>query len=330
MEKLITIEEHYSSPTINKKAADMLAAAGKTSGYNDAQGGGGEMFRRVQELGPERIAYMDKMGIDTQIVSLAGSVPSQLDAELSVPLCQEANDEMAEKGAAYPGRFRFLANLPLADPKAAAEEFERTVKQKGFVGAMLSGHWQGKPYDDPWYLPIFEKAAELDVPVYLHPGLVPQQVSDTYYNGPWGKRASFELAGYGIGWHYDVGMQIIRMALAGVFDKLPNLKVVTGHWGEVVAYYTDRLDVVSYKEAGIEHPVGWYLRNRVWVNPSGMTYDPQFRFCLDEFGPDHIMWGEDYPYCLPDNVRTQLEGFDLSDEDREKIAHGNAERLFKL
>lgn len=328
--RLVTVEEHYSSPTINQRAAELLAADGKAVGPNDARGNGGEMLRRVQELGPERIAYMDEHGIDTQVVSLAGTVPALLDPVYAVPLCRDANDEMAQKAAAYPGRFRLFANLPLGDPDAAATELERCVAQKHFVGTMISGHWNGLPYDDPWYLPIFQKAVELDVPVYLHPGLVPPQVQDAYYKGPWGQRAQFELAGYGIGWHYDVGMQVVRMALAGVFDRLPGLKVVLGHWGEVVAYYLERLDEVSYEAAGVEHPLSHYFRHNVWVNPSGMTYDPQFRFCLEEFGADHILWGEDYPYRLCDNIRTQLEGFDLPDGDREKIAHGNAEALFRI
>lgn len=328
--RLITVEEHYSSPTINQRAAELLAADGKAAGPNDARGNGGEMLRRVQELGPERVAYMDERGIDTQVVSLAGTVPALLEPSYAVPLCQQANDEMAQKAAAYPGRFHLFANLPLGDPEAAAAELERCVRQLHFVGTMISGHWDGLPYDDAWYLPIFQKAVELDVPVYLHPGLVSAQVQDAYYKGPWGPRVQFELAGYGIGWHYDVGMQVVRMALAGTFDRLPGLKVVIGHWGEVVAYYLERLDGVSYETAGIEHPVSHYFRHNVWVNPSGMTYDPQFRFCLEEFGADHILWGEDYPYRLRDNIRTQLEGFDIPDDDREKIAHGNAEALFRI
>lgn len=330
MKKLITLEEHYSSPAINQKAAEMMAKDGLKPGFNDAQGGGGEMARLVQNIDDERIAYMDKAGIDMQIISLAGNVPADLDPKYSIPLCKEANDEMEQLTAKYPGRFAVFANLPLADGNAMAEELERCVKEKHFVGAMLAGHYNGIPYDDPSYEPFYAKAEELDVPVYLHPGLVDQSISDKYYKGSWSPKVQFELAGYGIGWHYDVGMQVVRMILAGVFDRHPNLKVIIGHWGEVVAYFMDRMDELNQEDTGLKKPVSQYFEENVYVNPSGMTYDANFRYCLEKFGADHILWGEDYPYRLPGNIRSMLENADISSLDKEKIAHGNAERILHL
>lgn len=330
MKKLITLEEHYSSRKINQKADELLAKDGLKAGFNDAQGGGGEMARLVQNIDDERIAYMDKAGIDMQVISLAGGVPSTLDAKYSIPLCKEANDEMAELTSRYPGRFAVFANLPLADGEAMAAELERTVKEKHFVGAMLSGHYHGISYDDPMFEPLYTKAEELVVPLYLHPGLVDPTVSDKYYKGSWSPKVSFELAGYGIGWHYDIGMQVVRMILAGVFDRHPNLKVIIGHWGEVVAYFMDRLDEVKQEDTGLKKPVSQYFEENVYVNPSGMTYDANFRYCLEKFGADHILWGQDYPYRFPDNIRSMLEDSDISNADKEKIAHGNAERLLKL
>lgn len=330
MKRLITLEEHYSSPAINQKAAEMLAKDGLKAGYNDARGNGGEMMRLVQNIDDERIAYMDRAGIDMQIISLAGGVPSTLDARYSVPLCHEANDEMAELTAGYPGRFAVFANLPLADGNAMADELERCVREKHFVGAMLSGHYHGIPYDDPAFEPLFAKAEALDVPIYLHPGLVDPSIQEKYYKGSWSSKVQFELAGYGIGWHYDVGMQVIRMILSGVFDRHPNLKIIIGHWGEVVAYYMDRLDEIRQDDTGLKKPVSRYFEDNVYVNPSGMTYDANFRYCLQKFGTDHILWGEDYPYRRPGNIRSMLEDSDLPENDKEKIAHGNAERILKL
>lgn len=330
MKKLITLEEHYSSPTINKKAAELMAKDGLKPGFNDAQGNGGRMAQLVQRIDDERVAYMDKVGIDTQVISMAGGVPATLDAKYSVPLCSEANDEMEALAAKYPGRFVVFANLPLADGEAMVAELERCVKQKHFVGAMLSGHYHGISYDDPSFEPLYAKAEELDVPLYLHPGLVDPSIREKYYEGSWSPKVAFELAGYGIGWHYDVGMQVVRMILAGVFDRHPNLKIIIGHWGEVVAYFMDRLDEVQQADTGLKKPVSQYFEENVYVNPSGMTYDANFRYCLEKFGADHILWGEDYPYRLPDNIRTMLEESDISNADKEKIAHGNAERLLKI
>lgn len=330
MEKLITLEEHYSSPTINQKAAEMMAQDGLKPGFNDARGNGGEMMRLVQNIDDERIAYMDKAGIDTQVISLAGGVPSTLDAKYSVPLCREVNDEMAELAAKYPGRFVVFANLPLADGNAMAEELKRCVKEKHFVGAMLSGHYHGISYDDPMYEPLFAKAEELDVPIYLHPGLVDQAVSEKYYKGSWSPKVQFELAGYGIGWHYDVGIQTVRLILSGLFDRHPNLKIIIGHWGEVVSFYIDRLDEIKQSDTGLQKPVSSYFEENIYVNPSGMTYDSNFRYCLERLGADHILWGEDYPYRMPENIRSMLEEADIPSADKEKIAHGNAERILKL
>ncbi len=330
MKKLITLEEHFSSPVINQKAAEMLAKDGLKTGYNDAQGGGGEMARLVQHIDDERVAYMDKAGIDMQIISLAGNVPSNLDAKYSIPLCKEANDETDRLISKYPGRFAAFANLPLADGNAMAEELERCVKEKHFVGAMIAGHYHGIPYDDPSFDPLYSKAEELDVPLYLHPSLVDPAIQEKYYKGSWSPKVQFELAGYGVGWHYDVGMQVVRMILAGVFDRHPNLKIIIGHWGEVVAYFMDRLDEIKQEDTGLKYPISRYFEDHVYVNPSGMTYDANFRYCLEKFGVDHILWGEDYPYRRPENIRSMLEGADLSNGDIEKIAHGNAERILKL
>ena len=117
---------------------------------------------------------------------------------------------------------------------------------------------------------------------------------------------------------------------AGVFDRLPELKIILGHWGEVVAYYMYRLDEIGMSVSGLKRNFSEYFKKNIYVNPSGMMYETQFKFCLENFGVDHIMWGEDYPYRKPDNIRTMLEGLDISEEDREKIAHSNAERIFHI
>ena len=330
MKRLITVEEHYSSNRI----MEMLEREANTSQPEAVMAPPQPQMRDaapgVDDLGEGRIAYMDSHGIDTQIISYASGVPATLPPRLAIPFTRRVNDEMAEKASAYPGRFYLFAHLPLGDGKAAAEEFERCVKELGFVGAMLSGHYRDLPYDDENYFPIFEKAQELDVPVYLHPGIVSKEVTDKYYRGSWSPRVTFNLAGFGVGWHYDVGMQIVRMILAGTFDRLPDLKIMTGHWGELVSFYMYRMDEIPKELTGLKKNVSDYFKENVYVNPSGMLYKEQFRYCLDTFGVDHITWGGDYPYRKKEDIRTFLEEFDLPEEDKEKIAHGNAERLLRI
>lgn len=330
MNRLITVEEHFTSKTIRKKVADIIYAEGTEAQKQRLKFAGGlhDDLDDVEDIGPGRIAYMDANGIDTQIISYSSGNPSTMAPKYAVPLCKEANDEIFAATQAYPGRFYAFAYLPYSSPEDAAKELERAVTKLGFVGAFINGRFEEHMLDDEWFYPIYEKAVELDVPVYLHPSLPDKRVIDTYYGRDWDITTDF--AGYGIGWHYDVGVQLLRMILSGVFDKYPNLKVILGHWGEVVAYYVHRMDEIGKGKTGLKLDVSEYFKRNVYTHPSGMYYDAQFRFCLETFGVDHILWGDDYPYRKPINTRAYLEQFDLSAEDIEKIAHLNAEKLFKL
>ncbi len=323
--KLINVEEHYMSKNISDRIDKILSEQGGNVSLT-----AGDVALGVTDLAETRIPYMDERKIDTQVISCASGLPATMEKEYAVPLCKEVNDEMYEEMKKNPGRFYAFAHLPLSSPEDAADELGRCVKKLGFVGAMLSGHYKDLPYDDPFYLPIFEKAQELDVPVYLHPGMVGKDVVDAYYKGAWESRTTFLLAGFGIGWHYDVGMQAVRMMTAGVFDRLPKLKIILGHWGELVSFFMYRLDEMIEAGAKAEKKFSDYFKENIYVNPSGMLYGEQLRYCLETFGVDHILWGEDYPYRKKKEIRTFLEEFDLSDEDREKIAHGNAERLLHI
>ena len=330
MKRLITVEEHYNSISVSEKIRQIYEKNGTEAEKKAIQAAVGQAAPGVTDLGAERIAYMDAHGIDAQVISYASGLPATMEPEYSIALCRDVNNEMAEKAAAYPGRFYLFANLPLGDGEAAAKELERCVKELGFVGAMISGHYHDLPYDDALYFPVFEKAQELDVPVYMHPGLVSPAITGKYYQGSWSPQTTFMFSSLGVGWHYDVGVQALRMMLAGVFDKLPNLKIMMGHWGELVSFFMYRTDEIPQELTGLKKKFSDYFKQNIYVNPSGMLYAEQFRYCLETFGVDHITWGEDYPYRRKEAIRSFLEEFDLSAEEKEKIAHGNAERLFHL
>lgn len=330
MKRLITIEEHFVSEAISQKCTDVIMEHGTED----------EKLARLPvsrgsdplcaDIGAGRIAYMDKMGIDAQILSYIDSYPAELPAPYAVPLCREANDEMYAATVAHPGRLYAFATLPLDDPDAAAGELERTVTKLNFKGALISGFYQDHRLDDPYYDPIWKKATELDVPIYLHPDFPDDAIRDYYYKGTWSAQTATLLSGFGIGWHYEIGMQIVRMIVGGVFDRYPNLKICTGHWGEVVSYHMYRMDEISREITGLKKDISAYFRENVYVNPSGMMYEAQLKFCLDTFGEDHILWGEDYPKRMPGNIRSMLEQADIPEPAREKIAHGNAEKLFTI
>ena len=335
--KLITVEEHYSSNTIGDTIRERLQDSNspllRAVNPPKARDGG---FDPVNEIGDIRIAFMDKRGIDMQIISYAHVLPGILDPSISIELCQTVNNEMYEKASKYPDRFRCFAHLPLGDSKAAAAELERCVKELGFVGVMVQGTYQGHFLDEKRFLPIFEKCAELDIPMYFHPGAVNDNVYNAYYKGDWSDNVTRTFSGYGLGWHYEVGVHIVRLILAGVLDRLPNLKIIIGHWGELMPYYFDRMDMgLNQFVTGLKHPISYYFKNNIYTNPSGMFFKDDMDFCLKTFGADHILWGQDFCYLNnefvnTDNVKSFLEEYDIDKETKEKIAHGNAEKLFKI
>lgn len=334
--RIITVEEHFVSKKVNDKIKKIMIKQGN---INES------MFHFIEEfintslisnLGDERIAYMDKVGIDSQIIGYGNNPPIILKGKDAIELCRIANDELYEATKKYPGRFYGYATLPLDEPEEAVKELERCVKDLGFVGVLLGGTLEGHFLDEERFYPIFEKCVELDVPIYIHPGQVNKSVRDNYYEGKWSPMVANNFAGYGIGWHYEVGVHILRIILAGIFDKLPNLKIIIGHWGEMIPYYFDRLDMgLNQHFTGLHHKISYYFKNNIYTNPSGMFFKDDMDFCLKVFDKSHILWGQDFPYLNnefvnTDNVRSYLEEYDIDAETKEMIAHKNAERLFKI
>ena len=334
--KIITVEEHFMSRKVNEKIKEIMI---KNGDVNPSMFNYIDNFVEnslITNLDEKRIAYMDKVGVDAQVVGYGNNPPMNLSKKESVELCKLANDELYNATKKYPGRFYGYATIPVDDPKEAVKEIERCIKKLGFVGVMIQGSFQGHFLDEKRFFPIFEKCAELDVPMYFHPGGVGQNITNAYYKGDWSDEVTRTFSGYGIGWHYDVGVHIVRLILAGILDKLPNLKIIIGHWGELIPYYFDRLDMgLNQYVTGLKHPISYYFKNNIYTNPSGMFFKDDMDFCLKTMGADHILWGQDFCYLNnqfvnTDNVRSFLEEYDIDAESKEKIAHINAEKLFKI
>src|SRR3954470_3302908 len=166
---IIALEEHYWDAELAKH-------------YTGSEAGReGEATRRLDDLGELRLKEMDEAGIDVQVISHGAPSTQRLDPETAVRLARNANDRLAQAIAAHPDRFAGFAALPTPNPKAAADELERTVTTLGFKGAMVHGLTNGVFFDDKRFWPIMERAAALDVPLYLHPATPHSVVVDTYY-----------------------------------------------------------------------------------------------------------------------------------------------------
>lgn len=247
--KFITLEEHWESERVNAAAKPYMPAP--VNPHKNPEDHSIEEFMakskrdntELTSVGNKRLAFMDKNHIEMQIMGYGDNSPQNLDPKVAIDLSRMANDDLADAIATNPDRFGGWAVLPVGDPKAAAAELERAVKEKGLQGAMIHGYYDGKFFDDPFYEPIFAKAEELDVPLYFHPAVIPNDVKEHYYDGDsWSELTAFTFAGAGWGWHEDLGVQMVRLILSGLFDRHPNLHIITGHWGEMVPNFLERMD----------------------------------------------------------------------------------------
>lgn len=331
--KLITIEEHFISPSVNDAYTKAKTQNATPEEKNKAKFIADFIAKdgRITEIGEKRLTFMDEHGIDVQVISYGNNNPMDLPAESAIPLCRQANDELASHCSKYPGRFYGLASLPVADVAAAVKELERAVAKLGLKGAQLTGTFNGDFFDDKKYWPIFAKAAELNVPIALHPGEVAPQITDHYYQGAWSPAVTTVLARHAFGWHADTGIHVIRMILSGIFDQYPSLKIISGHFGELIPFFLERLDEnLPTQLTGLQKNFADYYRQQLYLSPSGMFYDAPFQLCLNEMPEEHILWSLDYPYVMRENTREYLEGYSIDDPLKEKIAHHNAEKLFQL
>jgi uncharacterized protein len=322
--RTITLEEHYATPAFIKGPGRDIAERAKRLG-----GRATELFEALPDIGAKRIAAMDAARIDVQVLSLTAPGFEQMDGEEARPFARDTNDALAAATRQHPGRLAGFAALPTGDPKAAATELERCVRDLGFKGTLINGHIRGRYMDDKFFWPIFESAVALDVPVYMHPARSPQAVVDALYKG-FSDNVNTMLSLAGWGWHIETAIHVVRIILGGVFDQFPKLQICIGHLGETLPFMLRRLDVMTPEATGLKHPISHYLRNNVHYTFGGFNFTAPFLNLLLEVGVDRIMFSADYPYASMPAARAFLDQLPVSPADRERIAHGNAERLLRM
>ena len=323
--RTITLEEHFISPGFLAGPGKDFAAQLRGRGPR-----GVRICEQLQDVGDQRIAEMDAAGIDMQVLSLNSPGVEQAEAAEQLSIAVESNDFLAEAVKKYPSRFAAFAALATAAPDKAAEELDRRVRQQGFKGTLINGHTRGRYLDDKFFWPILERAEALNVPIYLHPTVPPQAVVEASFGG-FSPSVTGMFASAGWGWHIETGVHLIRMILGGVFDRYPKLQVVIGHLGEGIPFMLPRLDKNLPKEmTKLERPFGAYLRENVHYTFGGFNFAATFLNLLLEVGVERIMFSVDHPYGSMAEARAFLQHLPVSEADRERIAHGNAEKLFGL
>ena len=322
--KIVTLEEHFAFPAVIDA---WKAATSRSEGSSLASFAQGALGERLLDVSTARLAAMDAAGIDVQVLSLTTPGVQGLSAADAVPLAIQSNDLLADVVHARPDRFQGFATLPTPEPHAAARELERAVQQLGMQGAMLFGRTGSRNADHQDFWPIYEAASALRAPLYLHPQTPQDSVVEACYGGM-GDAITPLFARPGIGWHYETGIQIVRLVLAGVFDRFPDLRIVTGHWGEVILFYLERLDMLT-GPAKLTRKVSEYLQHHLYVTPSGLFSRRYLRWSMEILGAEHILLSTDYPYQQASHagIRGLLDSPALTSKEQENIAWGNWDGL---
>ena len=322
--RTITLEEHFATQGFLDGPGRGLKEAARQPGSRAER-----LMRDLCEMGEGRIAQMDAAGIDMQVLSLTEPGVQQLEGNEALALARESNDVLADAIARHPKRLRGFATLPIALPDQAVKELEHRVSNQGFAGVMIHGHQRGRYLDDELFYPVLEAAEQLAAPIYLHPTRPPRSVIEASYGG-FSPAVTEVLAGPGFGWHIETAVHVLRMVLGGVFDRFPKLQIVIGHMGEGLPFFMQRVDRMPIELTKLKRPVSAYLRDNLHYTFAGFNFPPTFLDLLLEIGVSRIMFSADYPYGSMKNARAFLEQIPVSAIDRAQIAHGNAEKLFRL
>jgi uncharacterized protein len=330
--RTIALEEHYATPAfMDGPGRQIKEEAEAARAHPQVAAGLARLIDQLCDLGEGRIANMDAAGITLQVLSLTFPGVEQLDPPEAVALARDTNDTLATAVRRHPDRLAGFAALPTPDPEAATDELKRAVGDHGFKGALINGHSRGRYLDDRFFWPILACAEALGVPLYLHPTPPPQSTIKDLYAGNYGPQLAGVLATAAWGWHIDTATHVLRLILSGAFDQYPGLQLVIGHLGETLPFMLPRLERALPRElTRLDRPVSAYLRENVHYTFSGFNWTPAFLDLLLQVGTDRIMFSTDHPYASMTQARAFLDQLPVSTADKERIAHGNAERLLRL
>jgi len=332
--KTIAVEEAFVTAEIAAEWKKVLARSDVEPGFAKMgesiladTPGNALLHGRLIDIGKGRIAHMDEVGVDMQVLSLTSPGVQVFAPDLAVRLAADANDVLAEAVRATPTRLAGLGAIAPQDPVAAAREIER-IKSLGLRGLIVNSHTFGEYLDAPRYAPIFEAMEATGLPMYLHPrepapGMVQPFLDYGLYFAGWGFAA-------------ETGLHAMRLIMSGTFARYPKLKIILGHMGEGIPFWLQRIDnryLLQVKIGAVDKlprlPSEYFLDNFV-ITTAGVTSMPALRLSIDVLGAERILFAADFPYEDDAAAVRFLEGTALTERERELIAYENAERLFAL
>jgi predicted TIM-barrel fold metal-dependent hydrolase len=320
--RVVALEEHFNVPSLVRRIApDAIARFGFPSGFGDP------LADKLADLGALRLGEMDEAGITVHVLSASGPGANLLHGAEGIAFARDINDVLAKAVAAHPDRFAGFAHLPMNSPEAAADEIERSVRDLGFCGVLINGVTEGRFLDDPRFEPILARAEALDVPIYLHPSMPHPAVIDVYYK-EYAKDFPVLLRA---AWGYTVetATLAIRLVLSGLFEQ-HKTKFILGHLGEGLPFLLWRINNGLARPG--QKPVQFrdIFSAHFSITTSGFFSDPALLLCVQEMGIDRILFAVDYPFEANAPGPAWLARVPHCDEDKGKIASGNAKRLLRM
>lgn len=281
---------------------------------------------RLLDLDAARLAEMDANGVDMHLLSLTSPGVQMFDPATAVALARLSNDRLSEAVRRHPTRFAGLASFAPQDPPAAAKEMERAIRTLKLNGFMVNSHTQNGYLDEQRFWPILEAAEALGAPLYIHPRAPSDGMAAPFRD--------YRMEGPSWGYGVETGTHAVRLMLSGVLDRFPRLRIVLGHLGEGLPFWLWRLDYMAApgSRTGLRNrlkPSEYFQRNFA-ITTSGLEDTAVLRLCVEKIGIDNVMWAIDYPFQPTAPAVAFIESAPLSDQEREQVAHGNAERIFGL
>jgi len=287
-----------------------------------------------------RFRIMDKYEGLKQVLTLSLTAALVLeDPVLAVDFAKRANDEMAELAGRHPDRFTAAAaSLPMPDMDAATKELERAVQELKLKGIQLFTPSMDKPLDSPEFLPLFERMAKYDLPVWIHPVR-------------WMDRADYKTlreSKYYIyhvfGWPYETTAAMVHLVFAGVLERFPGIKIIVHHCGGMVPFFEQKI-VESYEASEVIHaqeyknlvkkpPIEYFkmFYGDTALNGSAAGLMCGYRF----FGADHLVFATDMPFDVELGDRgvrktiQSVEALDLRPAEKKMVYEDNARKLLRL
>lgn len=287
----------------------------------------------------KRVALLDTYGIDQQVVTLFNNIDSNAigdDKASKVEIAGAINDSMAGIMEESRGRIVCAGSVPLEALDAGGlKEMDRAIMKLGLKAVAFPSHLNGKPLDSPEYLPFWAHAAELDVPVFIHPSNPPTPAGRPYEKG-------YDLT-HVFGWPFETVLSLSRLVFSGIMEKYPNLKIISHHLGGgMVPFFSGRIEESYTPDQQIDHmghalprPPLDYFRLFYYDTAVGGSA-AAVKCALEVFGPDQIVFATDFPHG-PEGGLKRLETYSniisslkIPAADKKKILSGNAKRILKL